>query len=86
MNCDLSGTDEAVVDWTYAGSNYRLSVVGGLTRLEQQLRGGGWYLVEPNHDTTAMMICAEHLAKRLKRAELCILHLKGERFDRREGK
>ena len=83
MRADISGTNEPVVDWQYAGSNYRLSIVGGLMRMEQQLRGGGWYLVEPSHDTTAMMICAEQLVKRLQRAETAILHLKGERFNRK---
>jgi hypothetical protein len=82
MKCDLAGTDEPVFNWHYAGSNYRLSIVGGLLRFEQQLRGGGWYLIEPSHDTTAVMICAQQLAKRLARAEVAILHLKGERFDR----
>jgi hypothetical protein len=84
LKCDLTTTDEPVFNWQYAGSNYRLSFVGGLIRLEQQIRDG-WYLVEPGHDTTAMMVCAQQLVKRLQRAEVAILHLKGERFSRQEG-
>jgi hypothetical protein len=85
MKCDLTGTDEPVFNWEYAGSNYRLSIVGGLVRLEQQLRGDRWYLIEPGHDTTSMMVCAQQLVDRLRRAELAILHLKGERFNRKEA-
>jgi hypothetical protein len=51
-------------------------------RLEQCVRGG-WYLVEPSHDTTGMLVCAQQLVTRLKRADLAILHLKGERFSGR---
>lgn len=47
MTRDLDGTNDPVFHWEYAGSNYRLSIVGGLMRLEQQLRGDRWYLVEP---------------------------------------
>lgn len=79
MTCDLAGTDEPVFHWEYAGSHYRLSIVGGLVRLEQQLRGDRWYLVEPNHDTTSMMVCAQQLVDRLRQAELAIARLKGQR-------
>lgn len=69
------GTDDPVFEWDYAGSRYRLSIVGGLTRFEQELRGE-WYLIEPSHDTTAMMVCAEQLADRLKAAEGAVFSLR----------
>jgi hypothetical protein len=86
VRCDLGGTDDPVCEWEYAGSNYRLSIVAGLLRFEQQIRGGGWYLIEPDHDTTAMMICAEQLSKRLDDAEQSILRWKGERLGELYGR
>jgi|GEM_PF-3763393 len=83
----LTGTNEPVFDWQYAGSNYRLSVVGGLVRMEEQLRDGGWYLIEPSHETAALMVCAEALVSRLVRAEQSIHRLErfrtGPKFERR---
>lgn len=76
MRCDIKGTDEPVFTWSYAGSTYRLSLVAGLMRFEQQLHGDRWYLIEPNHDTTAMLICAEQMADRLRQAEQTIFHLR----------
>jgi hypothetical protein len=73
--CEAGGTDVPVHCWEYAGSSYRLSVVGGLTRFEQEVRGG-WYLIEPGHDTTAMMVCAEQLAQRLQEVESTVVHLR----------
>ena len=75
MTWHLAGTNEPVVDWQYAGSNYRLSVVGGLLRFEQELRTGTWYLVQPDHDTNAMLVCAEKLISRLKHAESTMVKL-----------
>ena len=76
MTWNLAGTNDPVVDWQYAGSNYRLSVVGGLLRFEQELRAGTWYLVQPDHDTNAMLVCAEELVNRLRYAESTIVKLK----------
>ena len=42
MLWDVTGTDDPVFSWEYAGSTYRLTNVGGLMRLEQELRGGAW--------------------------------------------
>jgi len=65
----LTGSNEPIFDWEYAGSQYRLSIVGGLLRMEEQLRDGAWYLIEPSIETAAMMACAEQLVERLSRAE-----------------
>jgi hypothetical protein len=70
---DPGGTDIPLCSWEYAGSTYRLSLVGGLMRFEQEVRGG-WYLIEPDHDTTAMMVCAEQLSTRLQHAEAALIH------------
>ena len=75
MLLDPDGTDDPVFDWEYAGSRYRLSIVGGLVRYEQEVRGGHWCLIEPNHDTTSMMICAKELAARLRVTESALRHL-----------
>ena len=77
MLFDPHGTDDPVFDWEYAGSHYRISNVGGLMRFEQEVRGGSWYLIEPNHDTTSMMICAKQLADLLLHANATIRRLTG---------
>jgi hypothetical protein len=72
----LSGSNQPIIDWIYAGGSYRLSMVGGLLRFEQETRAGAWYLVQPDHDTTAMLVCAEELVNRLRKAETTIVKLK----------
>lgn len=81
MGLGLAGTSQPVFHWVYAGSEYRLSIVGGITRLEQRVREG-WYLIEPGHDTTAVMICAQELATRLEKADQTIARLRAVRSER----
>jgi len=79
MSRMLAGTDEPVFERQYAGPDNRLSIVDGLVRLEQQIRRGRRHLIEPSHDTSAMMICANDLLKCLHQAEEHILRLKQEK-------
>lgn len=62
----LTNTDEELCTWAYGGSRYRLSIVGGILRLEHRVRGE-WLLAQPTTETAAVMACALNMVRRAER-------------------